>query len=49
MLSGREDMMLESLAIGMTGFIGSQFNLAGDLFNSIRVAFENEGLGCGWW
>jgi len=43
-LSGREEMMLEALSIGMKGHVGSQFNFAGDLFNSIREQFEKEGL-----
>lgn len=43
-LSGREEMMLEALAIGIKGHVGSQFNFAGDLFNSIRNQFGGEGL-----
>merc|ERR1712232_704753 len=43
-LSGREDMMLEGLSIGIRGHVGSQFNYAGDLFNAIRKKFETEGL-----
>eukprot|EP01062_Namystynia_karyoxenos_P033015 TRINITY_DN24302_c0_g1_i1.p1 TRINITY_DN24302_c0_g1~~TRINITY_DN24302_c0_g1_i1.p1 ORF type:complete len:366 (+),score=140.32 TRINITY_DN24302_c0_g1_i1:80-1099(+) len=35
-LSGREDMMLEAVAAGIKGFVGSQFNFAGDLFNQVR-------------
>jgi len=35
-LSGREDMMLEGAAAGCVGFVGSQFNQAGDLYNKIR-------------
>jgi len=43
-LSGREEMMLEALAVGIKGHVGSQFNFAGDLYNHIREAFEKEGL-----
>jgi len=35
-LSGREDMMLEGVAAGCKGFVGSQFNHAGDLYNKVR-------------
>mmetsp|Transcript_28154 Transcript_28154/g.51744 ORF Transcript_28154/g.51744 Transcript_28154/m.51744 type:complete len:355 (-) Transcript_28154:46-1110(-) len=44
LLCGREEMMLEALSIGIKGHVGSQFNFAGDLFNSIREQFEKEGL-----
>lgn len=44
-LCGREDMMLEALAAGLTGFVGSQFNFAGDLFNHIRSVFQANDLG----
>jgi len=43
-LCGREEMMLEALAVGIKGHVGSQFNFAGDLFNSIREPFAKEGL-----
>lgn len=43
-LSGREDMMLEGLSIGIKGHVGSQFNYAGDLYNKIRNTFEQDGL-----
>ncbi|KAL1525621.1 hypothetical protein AB1Y20_020474 [Prymnesium parvum] len=43
-LSGREEMMLEALSIGIKGHVGSQFNFAGDLFNMIRIDFEKLGL-----
>jgi|EP00945_MAST-04E_sp_MAST-4E-sp1_P002144 N-acetylneuraminate lyase len=39
-LSGRDEMMLEALAAGIKGFVGSQFNFVGDLYNKIRHAFE---------
>lgn len=35
-LSGREDMMLEGVAAGCKGFVGSQFNHVGDLYNKVR-------------
>ena len=43
-LSGREEMMLEALSIGITGHVGSQFNFAGDLFNALIAKFDSEGL-----
>mmetsp|Transcript_36087 Transcript_36087/g.75945 ORF Transcript_36087/g.75945 Transcript_36087/m.75945 type:complete len:377 (-) Transcript_36087:356-1486(-) len=43
-LSGREEMMLEALSIGITGHVGSQFNFAGDLFGEIIRLFSSEGL-----
>ena len=43
-LSGREEMMLEALSIGIKGHVGSQFNFAGDLYNGIRSTFAREGL-----
>merc|ERR1712216_622959 len=39
-LSGREDMMVEGLAAGIVGHIGSQFNHAGEIYNNIRKAFS---------
>lgn len=30
-LCGRDEMMVEALAVGFTGFVGSQYNFAGDL------------------
>lgn len=42
-LCGREEMTLEALSVGMTGFVGSQFNVAGDLFNGIVDAFLSGG------
>lgn len=41
---GREEMMLESLAIGITGHVGSQFNLFGDLYNNLSQSFARDGL-----
>ena len=43
-LGGREELMLESLAVGIRGFVGSQFNFAGDLYNSIHSLFSKAGL-----
>ena len=43
-LSGREEQMVQALAIGIKGFVGSQFNIAGDLYNSIRTKYAAEGL-----
>ena len=34
-MSGREEVMVEALAVGVTGFIGSQFNYGGDIYGSI--------------
>jgi len=42
--SGREEMMLEALSIGIRGHVGSQFNFAGDLFNLLANRFASEGL-----
>jgi Dihydrodipicolinate synthase/N-acetylneuraminate lyase len=42
--SGREEMMLEALSIGIKGHVGSQFNFAGDLYNAIRSGFAADGL-----
>lgn len=39
-LCGRDEMMIEALAAGITGFVGSQYNYAGDLYNSIRYAWQ---------
>ena len=36
--------MLEALAIGITGFVGSQFNVAADLYNEILQRFRAEGV-----
>ena len=35
MMSGREELMVESMALGVTGFIGSQFNYGGDIYGEI--------------
>ena len=43
-LSGREEMMLEALSIGIRGHVGSQFNIAGDLFNKLIAKFDSDGL-----
>ena len=43
-LSGREEQMVQALSIGIKGFVGSQFNVAGDLYNAIRSKFASEGL-----
>ena len=43
-LSGREEMMLEALSVGIRGHVGSQFNYAGDLYNELRTGYEQEGL-----
>lgn len=39
-LCGREEMTLEALSIGAKGFIGSQFNFAGDLYNGIAQVWQ---------
>ena len=42
-LCGRDEMMLEALAAGIKGFVGSQYNFAGDVYNQVRNAFyEND-------
>jgi len=38
-LCGRDEMMVEALSIGITGFVGSQYNFVGDLYNMIRSSF----------
>lgn len=47
-LGGREEMMLESLAVGIEGFVGSQFNFAGDLFNLLHDRFMKSGDALNW-
>merc|ERR1719433_2665152 len=39
-LGGRDEMMIETLAAGVVGFVGSQYNFAGDLYNDIQGAWE---------
>lgn len=34
-MSGREEVMVEAMAVGVKGFIGSQFNYGGDIYNAI--------------
>lgn len=41
-LSGREEVMLEGVAAGCKGFVGSQFNHAGDLYNKVRTTCMTE-------
>lgn len=36
-LSGRDEMMIEAITAGITGFVGSQYNMVGDLYNAIRA------------
>lgn len=43
-LSGLEDYTVQCLAIGMTGFVSSMFNYAGDLFGAIIAKYEKEGI-----
>eukprot|EP00467_Chlorarachnion_reptans_P019763 CAMPEP_0114516654 /NCGR_PEP_ID=MMETSP0109-20121206/17446_1 /TAXON_ID=29199 /ORGANISM="Chlorarachnion reptans, Strain CCCM449" /LENGTH=349 /DNA_ID=CAMNT_0001697063 /DNA_START=48 /DNA_END=1097 /DNA_ORIENTATION=+ len=43
-MSGREDMMIECLSLGIHGFVGSQFNVVGDLFNELKAAFDRGNL-----
>jgi len=43
-LCGRDEMMLEALAAGIKGFVGSQYNFIGDHYNRIRSAFEGGDL-----
>ena len=42
-LSGREGTFLASLAVGIDGFVGSQYNFAGDLFNTLQEKYEKGG------
>jgi N-acetylneuraminate lyase len=39
-LGGRDELMVESMAAGVIGFVGSQYNLAGDLYNRIMQEFN---------
>ena len=39
-LSGRDEMMLQALAAGITGFVGSQYNFAGDMYNQLIATFR---------
>ena len=39
-LFGRDELMPAALAIGIKGFIGSQYNFAAELYNQVRVAFD---------
>jgi N-acetylneuraminate lyase len=36
--SGRDELMVESLAVGIIGFVGSQYNMLGDMYNAIIAA-----------
>ena len=36
-LCGRDEMMIEAITAGITGFVGSQYNMVGDLYNAIRA------------
>ena len=36
-LCGRDEMMIEAITSGITGFVGSQYNMVGDLYNEIRA------------
>ena len=36
-LCGRDEMMIEAITAGITGFVGSQYNMVGDLYNAIRT------------
>lgn len=38
---GREEMMVQALSIGVKGFISSQANVVGDLYNAIRKAWPH--------
>jgi len=38
---GREEMMTEALSVGVKGFIGSQPNAVGDLYNAIKSAWPH--------
>ena len=40
-LCGRDEMMLEALAAGIKGFVGSQYNFIGDYYNMIRAAWKD--------
>lgn len=42
-LSGREGTFLASLAVGINGFVGSQYNFAGDLYNAIQAKYIEGG------
>lgn len=42
-LSGREGVFLAALALGIEGFVGSQFNFAGDLYHAIQAKFDEAG------
>jgi len=35
-LVGRDELMIEALSIGLQGFVGSQYNMVGDVYNQIR-------------
>lgn len=37
MLCGREELTVEALAVGVQGFIGSQFNYGGDIYSQIAA------------
>lgn len=39
-LGGRDELVVESMAAGVQGFVGSQYNLAGDLYNRIMDEFN---------
>ena len=39
-LTGRDEMLIQCLAIGAVGFVGSQYNFAGKLYNAIIEAYQ---------
>ena len=41
-LCGRGEMMIEAITAGIKGFVGSQYNMVGDLYNAIRAVAPND-------
>ena len=39
-LTGKDEMILQCLSAGVTGFVGSQYNFAGRLYNAVIKAYE---------
>merc|ERR1719471_2423944 len=40
-LTGRDEMLIQCLVTGIRGFIGSQYNFAGELYNGIIKEYND--------
>eukprot|EP00941_MAST-03F_sp_MAST-3F-sp1_P004882 g4882.t1 len=43
-LSGRDEMTVEALSIGVLGFVGSQYNFAAEIYNEIHNLFHQKSV-----